>query len=53
MSEGERVRFRGVERKAGFTLEGHLREASFQDGKYKDVIVMGILQSERQSANEK
>lgn len=32
--------------KAGFTLEGRLRQAEFHDGKYLDVLVMSILKSE-------
>ena len=31
---------------AGFRVEGTLREAAFIDGKYVDVMVMGILESE-------
>lgn len=32
--------------KAGFTLEGRLRQAEFQQGKFIDVLVMSILRSE-------
>lgn len=32
--------------KAGFTLEGRLRQAEFHDGKYQDVLVMGVLYPE-------
>jgi len=30
----------------GFRQEGRLREAGFRDGRYEDVLVMGILQDE-------
>jgi len=36
--------------KVGFRLEGTLHETAFKDGKYEDVHVMGLLQSEFQSA---
>ena len=32
--------------KCGFQLEGRLRQAHFHDGKYHDVLVMGILREE-------
>ena len=32
--------------KAGFVLEGRLREATYKKGKYEDVLLMGILRSE-------
>lgn len=32
--------------KAGFTIEGKMREASYRNGKYHDKIIMSILQSE-------
>lgn len=32
--------------KAGFTLEGRLRQAEFHNGKYQDVLVMSVLQPE-------
>ncbi len=32
--------------KAGFTLEGKFREAQFIEGKYVDVMIMSMLQSE-------
>lgn len=32
--------------KAGFTLEGRLREAVFQRGAYGDVLIMSALRSE-------
>lgn len=32
--------------KAGFTHEGRLRQAEYQDGRYIDVLVMSILQEE-------
>lgn len=32
--------------KAGFRVEGHLREAAFIDGGWCDVLVMGLLQHE-------
>lgn len=31
--------------KAGFKYEGTLKEAHFENGKYEDVIVMGIISS--------
>ena len=34
--------------KAGFTLEGKFREAQFIEGKYVDVMIMSMLQSEWQ-----
>ncbi len=38
----------GIEayRRAGFTVEGVLREACYRDGRYHDKIVMGLLRSE-------
>lgn len=39
----------------GFVEEGRLREATFYDGKYADMIVMGLLRAEwevRQSASD-
>ncbi len=36
--------------KAGFSLEGRLREARFTDGHYIDILVMSILKSEWQKA---
>jgi RimJ/RimL family protein N-acetyltransferase len=32
--------------KAGFTLEGRYRQGQFLDGKYVDVMIMSVLQSE-------
>lgn len=32
--------------RAGFTLEGRLREAVYKHGKYEDVLVMSVLRSE-------
>jgi diamine N-acetyltransferase len=32
--------------KVGFTEEGILRQEAFQDGRYEDVVVMGILREE-------
>ncbi len=32
--------------KAGFTHEGHQRQADFRDGKYIDILVMGMLKGE-------
>jgi RimJ/RimL family protein N-acetyltransferase len=32
--------------KAGFTVEGVLRQDNFRDGRYGDTVVMGILRSE-------
>jgi len=32
--------------KAGFILEGRLRQASYKDGRYQDEFIMGILRSE-------
>lgn len=39
--------------KAGFKLEGRLREACFLEGSYQDVLFMGILKHEWQSGLEK
>ncbi len=39
--------------KAGFTVEGRMREAKFMDGRYQDVILMGILRSEWKAGKEK
>jgi RimJ/RimL family protein N-acetyltransferase len=36
--------------RAGFRREGVLRDAAFVDGRYQDLIVMGILDGERTSA---
>lgn len=38
--------------KVGFKLEGTLREHQFRDGKYIDVLLMGILQSEWERRSE-
>jgi RimJ/RimL family protein N-acetyltransferase len=38
--------------KAGFVLEGRLREAVYKFGKYEDVLVMGVLRSEWASRKE-
>jgi diamine N-acetyltransferase len=32
--------------KAGFVLEGRLRQATFQEGKYQDMLLMSVLRSE-------
>jgi diamine N-acetyltransferase len=32
--------------KAGFVLEGRLRQAHFQNGEYFDILLMGVLRSE-------
>ena len=32
--------------KAGFVLEGRLREAVYKNGKYDDVLIMSVLRSE-------
>ncbi len=32
--------------KAGFIAEGHMRQAEFRHGAYKDVILMSVLRSE-------
>ena len=32
--------------KAGFRLEGTIREAAFKDGRYHDLVLMGVLASE-------
>ena len=32
--------------KAGFVLEGRLREAVYKFGKYDDVLIMSVLRSE-------
>ena len=37
---------------AGFTREGVLRQEIFKNGRYIDVIIMGILQSEWMSRKE-
>ena len=37
--------------KAGFIYEGRLREARFHEGKYIDLIMMGILKSDWQKEN--
>jgi len=39
--------------KAGFVLEGRLRDAKFSQGGYQDVLYMGILRSEWISGKEK
>jgi len=39
--------------KAGFTLEGKMREAHYMDGKYIDVLLMSILQPEWREENER
>ncbi len=36
--------------KAGFVHEGRLRDANFQDGEYKDVLMMSILEPEWKAA---
>jgi RimJ/RimL family protein N-acetyltransferase len=36
--------------KAGFRIEGRLRQDTFRDGRYWDTIVMGILREEWQSS---
>ncbi|MEJ5241202.1 MAG: GNAT family protein [Anaerolineales bacterium] len=36
--------------KAGFVLEGRMRQALYREGKYHDVLLMSILRSEWQSA---
>lgn len=41
-AEGVRKRYA----KAGFTEEGILRQEAFQDGRYEDVVVMGMLRDE-------
>ena len=33
-------------KKAGFILEGRLRQAVFQDGQYRDMLLMSVLRSE-------
>lgn len=37
--------------KAGFKVEGHMREDLFRDGKYSDRLWMGLLRSEYKPAN--
>lgn len=39
--------------KVGFVLEGRLREANYKNGKYEDVLLMGILRAEWASLNKK
>lgn len=45
---GKRVRLRAVRsyEKAGFVLEGRLREAVYKSGKYDDVLIMSVLRPE-------
>ncbi len=38
--------------KAGFVLEGRLREAVYKHGKYDDVLIMSVLRSEWTSRNK-
>ena len=38
--------------KAGFVLEGRLREAVYKFGKYDDVLIMSVLRSEWESKNK-
>lgn len=38
--------------KAGFVLEGRLREAVYKFGKYDDVLIMSVLRSEWMSRNK-
>jgi RimJ/RimL family protein N-acetyltransferase len=40
-------------RRMGFVKEGELRKASYKNGQYKDVLVMGILKSEFLSLKNK
>lgn len=35
--------------KAGFVVEGHQREHAWVRGKYEDLVLMGILRSEREA----
>jgi len=46
------ARARRTYEKVGFIEEGSLRQAGYKQGKYDDVIVMGILRSEWQSKEE-
>lgn len=39
--------------KAGFVLEGRLREANYKHGKYEDVLLMGVLRSEWNTRKKK
>ena len=39
--------------KAGFVLEGRLREANYKHGKYEDVLLMGVLRSEWNARKKK
>jgi RimJ/RimL family protein N-acetyltransferase len=39
--------------KAGFVLEGKLRQARYQAGKYHDEYIMSVLRSEWDQANRK
>ena len=36
----------GVYERCGFKHEGRLREAHFMDGKYTDVLIMGLLRED-------
>ena len=38
--------------KSGFLEDGRLREMVYQDGKYLDVIFMGVLRNEWQESEE-
>lgn len=38
--------------KAGYVLEGKLRQAHFDEGEYYDVFLMGVLRSDWQAAQE-
>jgi RimJ/RimL family protein N-acetyltransferase len=39
--------------KAGFTVDGRLREARYLEGKYEDVFIMSILKNEWNSEEKK
>ncbi|MET0190072.1 MAG: spermidine acetyltransferase, partial [Pseudonocardia sediminis] len=42
-----------IYRKAGFVVEGELREEFFADGRYRDALRMGILQHEHLGARQR
>ncbi|GAB2831763.1 GNAT family N-acetyltransferase [Microbacterium insulae] len=37
--------------KAGFAVEGHLRDHAWVRGRYEDIVVMGLLRSESEARN--
>jgi RimJ/RimL family protein N-acetyltransferase len=48
----ENIRAVRAYEKAGFVLEGRLREAVYKHGKYDDVLIMSVLRSEWMSRNK-